>query len=177
MRSFGSTILFVPLLLTGCLGSGAAQPPASSTSSAPEVVVPEVTPTYTQDGESAIRAVGLRVEIASVPAIADADASLNGFAIRSHSPAAGTRVPTGTVVVLRLSYSLNGGPGGVGTPATVPNLVGMPVNRAIAASTFAGLHVTVPAVRRHVSNDSVTTQSLQAGSPVTVDAVITLTLG
>jgi PASTA domain len=151
--------------------------PSASGCSAAFVVVPKVTPNYPQDAERDIRAAGLRVEIASVPRLTDVDAGVNGYAVSAQSPTAGTHVPTGTIVVLRLNYSANGGPGGVGKPGTVPNLIGMPINKAIVAATSAGLHVTVPAVRHHVPSDSVTAQNLQAGSPVKPEAVITLTLG
>jgi hypothetical protein len=142
-----------------------------------EVVVPNVEPGYVQDAEQAIKAAGLRVVIRSVPLISDADASVNGYAIAGQTPAAGLRVPLGTQVVLMLAVSVNGGPGGVGRPGVVPELVGMPVNRAISVAASVGLHVTVPAVQHDVSSDAVTSQSLPPGSPVFPDAVITLTLG
>jgi hypothetical protein len=60
--------------------------------------VPEVTPMYVQDAEWAVQAAGLRVEIASVTAITDADACVNGYATRGQSPATGTREHSGAVV-------------------------------------------------------------------------------
>jgi beta-lactam-binding protein with PASTA domain len=173
MRRVGLILVLIGLTASGCLGSGSATPASTAT----QVIVPKVTPIYVQDAESAIRAVGLRVEIAAILPITDADASLNGFAIRGQSPAAGRHVTTGTVVVLRLLYSLNGGPGGVGKPGVVPNLIGMSINNAIAAATHVGLHVTVPAVNHPVASDSVTSQSLPAGSRVESDSVITLAVG
>lgn len=140
-------------------------------------VVPKVTPTYVQDAESAIRAVGLRVEIASVPGVTDADAAVNGYAVSGQSPRAGTHVPSGTLVVLRLVVSFNLGPGGVGEPGTVPNLIGLPINSAMEAATSVGLHVTVPAVTHPIANDAVTAQSIPAGSRVKRDSIISLTLG
>ncbi len=139
--------------------------------------VPKVTPSYVQDAERAVQVAGLRVEIASVPAITDADRSVNGYAIRGQAPAAGTRVHSGAVVVLRLAVSVNLGFGGVGKPGTVPKLVGMPINQAMDAATSVGLHVTVPAVNHPIAGDAVTAQSIRAGSRVTPDSVITLTLG
>lgn len=138
--------------------------------------VPKVTPNYVQDAERAVRAAGLRIEIASVPAITDADRSVNGYATQGQSPAAGTRVHSGAVVVLRLVISFNLGPGGVGKTGTVPRLVGMPINQAIEAATSVGLHVTVPAVNHPIASDAVTAQSIPAGSRVTPDSIITLTL-
>jgi beta-lactam-binding protein with PASTA domain len=176
VRAVSLVIPLMSLLLSGCLGSGSTQssPPPTATR---EVVVPNVEPGYLQDAESAIKAAGLRVVIRSVPLISDADASVNGYAIAGQTPAAGLRVPLGTRMVLRLGVSVNAGPGGVGTPGVVPELVGMPVNRAISVATSVGLHVTVPAVQHDVPSDAVTSQSLTPGSPVFPDAVITLTLG
>jgi beta-lactam-binding protein with PASTA domain len=73
--------------------------------------------------------------------------------------------------------SVNAGPGGVGSPGVVPNLIGMPINLAIEAATSAGLHVTVPAVNHPIASDSVTAQSISEGSEVGPNSVITLTLG
>jgi beta-lactam-binding protein with PASTA domain len=176
VRAVGVVIPLVPLLLSGCLGGGSAQssPPPTATR---KVVVPNVEPVYVQDAESSIKAAGLRFVILSVPRISDADASVNGYAIAGQTPAAGLRVPLGTRVVLRLAVSVNAGPGGVGRPGVVPELVGMSVNRAISVATSVGLHVTVPAVQHGVPSDAVTSQSLAPGSPVCPDAVITLTLG
>jgi PASTA domain len=149
---------------------------ASGCSAAVEYV-PKVTPMYVQDAERAVQAVGLRGEIASAPAITDADRNVNGYAIQGQSPAAGTRVHSGMVVVLRLAVSVNLGFGGVGKPGDVPQLVGMPINQAIEAATSVGLHVTVPAVHHPIASDSVTGQSISAGSRVTPASIITLTLG
>jgi beta-lactam-binding protein with PASTA domain len=139
--------------------------------------MPNVEPGYVQDAERAIRAAGLRFVILSVPRISDADAGTNGYVVDGQTPAAGLRIPVGTRVVLMLGVSVNGGPGGVGRPGLVPELIGMPVNRAISVATSVGLHVTVPAVQHHVPSDAVTSQSLPAGSLVFPDAIITLTLG
>jgi PASTA domain len=163
-------------LASGCAGGGHTRS-TESTASGRDVIVPGAAPLYVYEAMPALRAAGLRVAIASIPPLRDVDAGTNGYAVRSQSPAAGTRVPRGTTVVLRLDYSLNGGPGGVGRPAAVPALVGMDVDRAIAAATSAGLHVTVPAVRHRVASVRVSTQSLPAGSAVAPGAVVTLTVG
>jgi len=142
-----------------------------------QVVVPRVKPMYVQQAERALRKARLRVVIASVPKVTDADAGVNGYAIRSQAPAAGTRVPAGTPVVLRLAISFNGGPGGVGKLGVVPDLVGLPINRALSAATAAGLHVTVAPVTHHLSSDAVTKQSVTPGARVDADEAITLHLG
>lgn len=176
MRRAALVIAGFPLLLSGCHWGRQGQASPHTTRTA-MVSVPTVTPIYTQDAERLIRGVGLRVVIAGVPPITGADASSNGYAVRSQSPAAGTHVPAGTAVLLSLAYSVNAGPGGVGRPGVVPDLVGMPVNRAMAAATSVGLHVTVRAVKHHLPNDSVTAQSLPQGSRVEPGEVITITLG
>jgi hypothetical protein len=145
--------------------------------SAAFIDVPKVTPNYPQDAERTIQSAGLRVEISSVPGVSAVDAGVNGYAVMGQSPKAGTRVLNGTVVALRLGVSVNEGPGGLGSPGTIPNLIGMPINLAIGAATSVGLHVTVPAVNHPVTSDSVTAQSIPTGSPVTPDEIITLTLG
>jgi PASTA domain len=184
-RQMGMRVLAVLLLVIGSAGcsisseggsSGAA--PGDSAPSAPTsaVVVPRLKPMYVQQAERALRAAGLRVVIPSVPKVADADAGVNGYAVRSQAPAAGARVPAGTPVVLRLALSVNGGPGGVGKLGVVPNLVGLPINRALSAATAVGLHVTVAPVAHRLSSDAVTKQSLTPGAPVGADEVITLHL-
>lgn len=142
-----------------------------------QVVVPRVKPMYVKQAERALRAAGLRVVIASVPKIADVDAGVNGYAVRSQAPAAGARVPPGTPIVLRLAISFNGGPGGVGKLGVVPDLVGLPINRALSAATAVGLHVTVLPVAHRLSSDAVTKQSLTPGARVDTGEVITLHLG
>jgi beta-lactam-binding protein with PASTA domain len=132
---------------------------------------------YVRQAERALRKAGLRVVIASVPKVTDADAGVNGYAIRSQAPAAGTRVPTGSLFVLQLAISFNGGPGGVGRLGVVPNLVGLPINRALAAATAVGLHVTVLRVAHRLSSDGVTGQSLTPGARVDMNDAITLHLG
>jgi beta-lactam-binding protein with PASTA domain len=179
VRALGLVIAFLPLLLSGCFGGGPASSLKSSTptTAARKVVVPRVEPGYVQDAERAIRAAGLRVVILLVPPITGADASVNGYAVVEQIPAPGLSVSEGSTVVLSLGVSINGGPGGVGRPGVVPDLIGMPVNRAMSAVTSVGLHVTVPAVQHQVPSDAVTAQSLTPGSVVVPGAVITLTLG
>jgi hypothetical protein len=176
VRAVSLVIASIPLLLSGCLGGGSVES-STPTTAARKVVVPSVEPGYVQDAERAIRAAGLRVVIRSEPPINGADASVNGYAVAGQTPAAGLRVSEGTTVVLSLAVSGNGGPGGVGRPGIVPDLIGMPVNRAISAATSVGLHVTVPAVPDHIPSDAVTAQSLTPGSSVLANQVITLTLG
>jgi beta-lactam-binding protein with PASTA domain len=176
VRAVGLIICSVPVLLCGCFGGGSvvSSPP---TTALREVVVPSVRPGYVQDAERAVQTAGLRVVIISIPPISGADGSVNGYAIRGQSPAPGKHVPAGSPVLLRLATSVNGGPGGVGKPGVVPDLVGMHANRAISAATSVGLHVTVPAVIHRVSSDLVTAQSVTPESPVLPDEVITLTVG
>jgi hypothetical protein len=177
-------VVFLVFVLSGCSirSEGGSSRPASSGGPTPsgsshQIVVPRVKPMYVQQAERALREAGLRVVIASVPKVADADAGVNGYAIRGQAPAAGTRVPIGTPVLLRLALSVNGGPGGVGKLGVVPDLVGLPINRALAVATAVGLHVTVAPVAHHVPSDAVTKQSLAPGSRVDAGEVITLRLG
>jgi beta-lactam-binding protein with PASTA domain len=176
VRAVSLVIASIPLLLSGCLGGGSVES-STPTTAARRVVVPRVEPGYVQDAARAIRAAGLRVVILSVPPISGADASVNGYAVQSQSPASGSRVPAGSPVVLRIGVSLNAGPGGVGPMGVVPNLVGMPVNVALSAAYMVGLHVTVSGVTHQVPSDAVTAQSIAPDTPVEPDAVITLTLG
>ena len=107
------------------------------------VTVPQVAPNYVAPAVAALHADGLRPVIPSVPPIHDADASDQRLRRRDQDPAAGARVPRGTLVVLRIDVSVNGGPGGLGPAGTVPDLTGIDVNRAMSLATSNGLRVTV----------------------------------
>jgi beta-lactam-binding protein with PASTA domain len=184
VRAPGVIVALAALGLCGCAGSGGtASQHVSVTGLAPvsvnaaHVIVPRVMPLYVQDAERDISSAGLRTVIASVPPLRDADSGVNGYSIARQSPDAGTTVPAGSAVRVWLGVSANGGPGGVGAPRAVPDLLGMPVNLAIVAATAAGLHVTVPAVRHGVRTDAVSAQSLRRGARVEPGAVVVLTVG
>ena len=172
------------LSLCGCAGAGhtaglhvsvSALPPASVNGT--RVIVPGVTPLYVQDGERDISSAGLRTVIASIPPLRDVDGGVNGYSIVRQVPAADTTVPAGSTVRVWVAMSANDGPGGVGPPRSVPDLLGMPVNLAISAATAAGLHVTVPAVHHRLRTDAVSGQSLRPGQDVEPGAVVVLTVG
>jgi beta-lactam-binding protein with PASTA domain len=162
------------LLATACLGS------AGDSSSVPArrvVTVPWAVPGYVAPAIAALHADGLRVVIVSVPPIHAADASTNGYAVAGQTPARGTRVPRGTLVVLRVGLSGNGGPGGLGPAGTVPRLTGVDANRAISLATSNGLRVTVRPPGHPVASLVVTGQSIPAGAEVRAGDTIVLTVG
>jgi beta-lactam-binding protein with PASTA domain len=161
----------VPLLFSGCFGASSA-----SQSSVRSVRVPTVTRTYLNAATRRLHASGLRVVLESVPPLTRADYSDNGYAVDGQSPPAGSMVVAGTTVELRISTSVNAGDGGLGPPGIVPNLVGVPVNRALYMANTAGLLVTVSGVSHPVTSTVVKTQSLSPGAPVAKGQVITLTL-
>ena len=141
------------------------------------VTVPQAAPGYVAPAIAAIRADGLRVAIASVPPIRNADASTNGYAVESQTPARGARVPRGTLVVLRIAWSVNGGPGGLGPAGTVPDLTGVDVNRAMSLATSNGLRVTVRPPGHPIASVVVTGQSIPAGTAVAPGDTVVLTIG
>jgi PASTA domain len=141
------------------------------------VTVPRAAPGYVAPAVAALHADGLRTVIPSVPAIHAVDASTNGYAVVSQTPARGARVPRGTLVVLRVGVSVNGGPGGLGPAGTVPQLSGVDVNRAIGLATSQGLRVTVGPPGHPVAALVVTGQSIDPGAAVTEGETIVLTLG
>jgi hypothetical protein len=86
------------------------------------VRVPDVGPAYVTEAIIALKAAGLRVAIPTTPPIRHADASVNGFSVLGQTPEPGTRVALGSIVVLRVAPSANGGPGGLGPAGIVPRL-------------------------------------------------------
>jgi beta-lactam-binding protein with PASTA domain len=184
VRVPGAIVGLAALSLCGCAGAGrTAAPHVAVTGLSPasvngdRVIVPGVTPQYVQDGERAISSAGLRTVIAAIPPLEDVDGGVNGYSIVRQSPGAGTTVRAGSSVRVWVAMSANAGPGGVGPPRSVPDLLGMPVNLAIAAATAAGLHVTVPAVRHDLRTDAVSGQSLRPGQGVAPGEVVVLSLG
>lgn len=139
--------------------------------------VPAVTPGYVEPAVAALRADGLRVAIPSVPPIQGADASTNGYGVASQDPEPGARVPPGTLVVIRIAVSVNGGPGGLGPPGVVPRLTGIDVNRAISLATSHGLRVTVEPPEHVVGSLAVTGQSIAAGTQVATGDTVILRIG
>jgi PASTA domain len=140
------------------------------------VTVPQVVPGYVAPAIASMHADGLRTVIPSVPPIHAADASTNGYGVAGQLPAAGARVPRGTFVVLRVAVSVNGGPGGLGPPGTVPHLTGLDVSRAMSLATSNGLSVTVRPPGHPVAALVVTGQSIPAGTPVGRGDVVVLTI-
>lgn len=140
------------------------------------VTVPQVAPGYVAPAVAALHADGLRVAIESVPPIRNVDASTNGYAVAHQDPEAGARVPRGTLVVLRIGVSLNGGPGGLGPAGIVPDLVGVDVNRAKSLATSNGLRVTVRPAGHPVASLMVTKQSIAAGASVQPGDTVVLTI-
>jgi len=141
------------------------------------VTVPQATPGYVAPAIAALHADGLRTVIPSVPPIHAADASVNGYAVAGQTPARAARVPRGTLVVLRVTVSVNGGPGGLGPPGTVPDLTGLDVNRAMSFATSNGLRVTVRPPGHPVAALVVSRQSIEAGTAVKSGDVVVLTIG
>ena len=88
-----------------------------------------------------------------------------------------SRVAPGSIVVLRVAASSNGGPGGLGPAGIVPRLTGIDVNRALALATSAGLRVTVDPIRHPVGSLVVSRQSLDPGASVTAGETVLLTIG
>ena len=141
------------------------------------VTVPQAAPGYVAPAIAALHADGLRTVISSVPSIRAADASVNGYAVASQTPARGERVPRGTLVVLQVAVSVNGGPGGLGPAGTVPRLTGIDINRAMSLATSNGLRVTVRPPGHPVASLVVTSQSIPAGTVVTPGDTIVLAIG
>jgi PASTA domain len=141
------------------------------------VRVPAVTPGYVEPAVGALRADGLRVAIPSVPRIQGVDGSTNGYGVASQDPEPGARVPPGTLVVIRIAVSVNGGPGGLGPPGIAPHLTGIDVNRAISLATSHGLRVTVEPPEHIVGSLVVTGQSIPAGTPVATGDTVVLRIG
>jgi len=127
---------------------------------------------------AAVESAGLRVEIPSVPGIRHADRGVNGYSVLRQSPSADTRVPRGSVVLLTLSLSVNGGPGGLGgaARATVPRLTGLDPNHALRAAADAGLYVTILPLRVPTDHLVIARQSIPAGRTVPHGMTVVLAL-
>lgn len=174
MRRTRATAVLGGLLLTGCSLAGCL---AGGASGEP---VPAVTNQYPADAVASLTAAGLRVRFRAVPAIAAADAGINGYAVVAQDPAAGTRVASGGSVTLTLLNSANGG----GPPPSppdptktvgVPSVIGLDPNAAISELTQLGLLVDVAATGERTTL-AVVSQTPRAATVVSQGSHVTLGL-
>jgi beta-lactam-binding protein with PASTA domain len=119
----------------------------SCSSSGSQVRVPAAAANaYPSDATAALCAAGLRPVYVSAPTLDAADANVNGYAVASVHPSFGSKVKPGSAVEVRVTESVNGGPGAVHRPSAVlPNVAGLEVNAALRELTRLGLRVRVTA--------------------------------
>jgi beta-lactam-binding protein with PASTA domain len=141
--------------------------------------VPDAESMYIDDALARLQHEGFKASITSVPPITRAGPGVNGYAVASQSPHAGSRAPMGSAVRLRLVISINAG--GLmarqGARVTVPKLVGREMNYALNRAAGSGLLVTVAPLDHEVERLVVTEQSEPPGSVVDRLTEITLSLG
>lgn len=177
----GSRVLFFAgaaiAVLTTANAAGAIQGSAPpSTVQARKVLVPHVVPKTLEAAIRKVRAARLRPVGMSLPQIFRGDLSVNGYAAVSQRPRAGSLVAVGAPILLRISVSVNGGPGGIARHRSVivPDVTGLNIDKAIHVVLLAGLRVTVPAVHHRLSAFGVRRQGLKAGRTVRAGSIITL---
>jgi beta-lactam-binding protein with PASTA domain len=141
------------------------------------VQVPLVANNYPKDAVASLTRAGLHERFTGVPAIRGADTGLNGYAVATQEPQAGTRVVSGSTVTLTLNLSGNGGgmPPFPAAHVTVPDVVGLDPNVAIGTLTPLGLIVEIPAADGRTTLE-VARQSLTPGIQVTQGTRIRLDL-
>jgi hypothetical protein len=129
----------VPLALRGGGGSTQTVTPVN------EVSVPNsATNAYPAQATAAICAAGLHPLYVSAPPLDHADGNINGYAVRSITPAPGSDVKAGSVVDMTLVTDVNGGgPFGPKPAAQLPNVTGLDVNTALSEITRLGLRANV----------------------------------
>lgn len=158
-----------------------ATPPATNVLAAPatqarKIVVPHVLARTLDVTIRKVHAAGLRPVAVSLPQIFRGDLSVNGYGAVSQRPRAGSLVPVGARVLLRIGISVNGGPGGIARhrPVKVPDVIGLNIQKAIREVLEAGLTVTVPRVEHRLTSFTVRRQGLKPGHTVRAGTVITL---
>ena len=161
--------LLIVLVSTGCMGSS---------HNSVMVKVPDVSKEYSDHAVNQLHAVGLQAQITSFPTIRNADVHTNGYWVHHQRPRPGSRAPQGSEVHLVLQVSIKIGPQHTEYPAhaTVPKVVGLPADRAIAAVTRRGLRVTLQAAELPLHSLRVVLQSLAPGTTARRSSVVILTL-
>jgi beta-lactam-binding protein with PASTA domain len=139
--------------------------------------VPDVAPSYPGAAVRSLHTADLVAVIPTLPPVLRGGPGGNGYAVRSQSPAPGSRVPAGTAVTLRLAYSANGGgPWTFAKRLTVPDVRGRPVETAYRLAADAGLLVTLRAGGLPLHEMDVRSQSRPAGETVETGTEILLVL-
>jgi PASTA domain len=163
-------------VLIAAHGASAIQGAAPSAVRARKVVVPHVVAKELDVSIRKLRAARLRPVGTSLPQIWRGALDVNGYGAVSQRPRAGSLVPVGAPVLIRISVSVNGGPGGIAQhgSVTVPDVVGLNIQKAIRKVLLAGFTVTVPAVDHRLTEFAVRRQGLKPGRTVTAGTVITL---
>jgi beta-lactam-binding protein with PASTA domain len=79
-------------------------------------------------------------------------------------------------VLLRIGKSVNGGPGGIARhgSVTVPDVIGLNIQKAIRTVLLTGFTVTVPGVEHRLTEFGVRRQGLKPGGTARAGTVITL---
>jgi hypothetical protein len=181
-----TTVLAAAVVVTGVIAGGVAVPLAlrgdggSTQTVAPpaaEVSVPRFGNAYPAQASAAVCAAGLRPLYLNVPPLVHADANVNGYALRSISPAPGSDVEAGSVVDMTLVVDLNGGgPFGPKPAARLPNVTGLDINKALSVITRLGLTANVTTTTP-TGALLVTGQTPRAGTTVPGGSTVTLHVG
>jgi eukaryotic-like serine/threonine-protein kinase len=130
-----------------------------------QVAVPGLTGQRKDDAVKALQALGLKPDLAQVPSSDPKDT------IVDQHPSAGTKVATGTGVLLNVSAGTHHAPAKApkpakpaATPIAVPGVVGENVGAARAAIRGAGLVTEIQHVPSSQPKDTVVAQSPKAGT-------------
>ena len=129
------------------------------------------------DAVAVARARDLVVRLAAVPPVEQVDEGFSTYVVREQAPAAGSLVSAGSTVSVTVEPVFNAAGQTLERPAEVviPDVVGLPVERAIGLLADAGVLVTVRATA-DASTGYVGSQSLAAGTTVPGATEIVLTL-